>query len=216
MKLKNEFTTKTINIDVGDAILPGFLTIPDQASSIVLFSHGSGSSRLSPRNNFVAKSLQNEQRLATLLVDLLTVKEDQIYSNRFDIDLLTKRLVSITDWVRQAPETRELSIGYFGASTGAASALQAAAALGNTIKAVVCRGGRPDLAMDVLHKVIASTLLIVGELDTEVIELNQKAFQKFIYNRKIEIIKNASHLFEEPGKLQEVAVISGNWFTMYL
>ena len=206
---------KTVDIQLEDVILQGNLAIPENATGIVIFSHGSGSSRLSPRNNYVAEVLQ-KKGLATLLSDLLTEKEDRIYENRFDIDLLTERLIAITKWVKENPETKGLNLGYFGASTGAASALVAAAYFGEEIKAVVSRGGRPDLGMQDIHKVKASTLLIVGGYDDLVIQLNQKAYDKLQCERKLEIVPEASHLFEEPGKLDEVARLSADWFSRWL
>ncbi|MBQ4819679.1 dienelactone hydrolase family protein [Aquimarina sp. MMG016] len=202
---------ESISIQLDDISLQGNLVIPENVTGIVIFSHGSGSSRLSPRNNFVARSLQ-QSGLATLLFDLLTEKEDLIYENRFDIDLLTQRLIAVTNWIKNHPDTKALSICYFGASTGAASALRAAAFFGNEVKAIVSRGGRPDLAMKKLHKVTANTLLIVGGWDGTVIQLNEKAYQKLQCERKLEIVPEASHLFEEPGKLEQVAQISANWF----
>jgi len=206
---------KTVEIQIGDVILQGNLAIPENATGIVIFSHGSGSSRLSPRNNYVAEVLQ-QKGLATLLSDLLTEKEDRIYENRFNIDLLTERLIAITKWIKENPETKGLSLGYFGASTGAASALVAAAYFGDEIKAVVSRGGRPDLGMQDIQKVKAPTLLIVGGYDDLVIQLNQKAFEKLQCERKFEIVPEASHLFEEPGKLEIVARLSADWFSKWL
>jgi pimeloyl-ACP methyl ester carboxylesterase len=213
--MENNFNHKAVNIQLDGVILKGDLVIPKNAIGLVIFSHGSGSSRLSPRNNFVAEVLQKND-LATLLFDLLTEDEDSIYKNRFDIDLLTLRLIDVTQWLQQLKETKKLSIGYFGASTGAASALRAAAFYEEQIKAVVSRGGRPDLAINDISKVTAATLLIVGGNDDVVIELNEKAYQKLHCQRKLEIIPKASHLFEEPGKLNEVAQISANWFATYL
>lgn len=213
--MENNFNHKAVNIQLDGVILKGDLVIPKNAIGLVIFSHGSGSSRLSPRNNFVAEVLQKND-LATLLFDLLTEDEDSIYKNRFDIDLLTLRLIDVTQWLQQLKETKKLSIGYFGASTGAASALRAAAFYEELIKAVVSRGGRPDLAINDISKVTAATLLIVGGNDDVVIELNEKAYQKLHCQRKLEIIPKASHLFEEPGKLNEVAQISANWFATYL
>jgi len=206
---------KTVEIQIEDVTLQGNLAIPENATAIVIFSHGSGSSRLSPRNNYVAEVLQQEG-LATLLSDLLTEKEDRIYENRFNIDLLTERLIAITKWVKENPETKGLNLGYFGASTGAASALVAAAYFGNEIKAVVSRGGRPDLGMQDIQKVKAPTLLIVGGYDDLVIQLNQKAFEKLQCERKLEIVPEASHLFEEPGKLNVVARLSADWFSKWI
>lgn len=202
---------KTVKIQLEDVILQGNLAIPENATGIVIFSHGSGSSRLSPRNNYVAEVLQ-KKGLATLLSDLLTEKEDRNYENRFDIDLLTERLIAITKWVKENPETKDLNLGYFGASTGAASAIVAAAYFGDEIKAVGSRGGRPDLGMQDIHKVKSPTLLIVGGYDDLVIQLNQKAYEKLKCERKLEIVPDASHLFEEPGKLDEVARLSADWF----
>src|SRR2546421_6526040 len=174
-----------------DKTLTGNLRVPDDAKGLVIFAHGSGSSRLSPRNNFVAEILNNRQ-MACLLTDLLTSKEDEIYENRFDISLLSDRLVKVTEWTGQQSLLQFLPVGYFGASTGAAAALQAAAALDNKIKALVSRGGRPDLANH-LPKVKAPTLLIIGSLDTEVIALNQLAYDKLTGPKKIEIVPGASH-----------------------
>lgn len=206
---------KTVDIQLEDVILQGNLAIPENATGIVIFSHGSGSSRLSPRNNYVAEVL-HKKGLATLLSDLLTEKEDRIYENRFNIDLLTERLIAITKWVKENPETKGLNLGYFGASTGAASALVAAAYFGDEIKAVVSRGGRPDLGMQDIQKAKAPTLLIVGGYDDLVIQLNQKAYEKLQCERKLEIIPEASHLFEEPGKLDEVARLSADWFARFM
>lgn len=206
---------RTVEIHLEDVILQGNLSIPEKARGIVLFSHGSGSSRLSPRNNFVAEVIQ-QKGLATLLFDLLTEKEDRVYENRFDIELLTERLITVTNWILKNPETKALHPGYFGASTGAASALMAAAHFGDQIKAIVSRGGRPDLGMQNIEKVKAPTLLIVGGYDDLVIQLNQKAFEKLQCERKLEIVPEASHLFEEPGKLDIVARLSADWFAEWL
>lgn len=207
--------SKSVNIMLDGFVLKGNLSIPKDTMGMVIFSHGSGSSRLSPRNNYVAEVLQ-KKGLSTLLFDLLTENEDSIYENRFNIDLLTRRLIDVTHWVQQQKEFLGLSIGYFGASTGAASALRAAAYYGDEIKAVVSRGGRPDMALKDLHKVIAPTLLIVGGWDNLVIKLNEKAYQKLLCERKLEIVPKATHLFEEQGKLEEVAQIAANWLTRYL
>lgn len=203
--------SKSLAIPLEGVVLRGNLIIPKKAIGLVIFSHGSGSSHHSPRNNFVAVLLQ-QMGLATLLFDLLTEEEDRIYENRFNIELLTRRLIAATKWVQQQEETKDFPIGYFGASTGAASALRAAASLNKEIKAVVSRGGRPDMALEDLNKVTAPTLLIVGGWDTVVIGLNEKAYQKLKCERKLEIIPQATHLFEETGKLQEVAHLSANWF----
>ena len=191
------------------------LYIPENAKGLVIFSHGSGSSRFSPRNNFVANIL-NQQGLATLLLDLLTEREDENYETRFNIDLLTQRLIAATKWVQLQKETESLSLGYFGASTGAASAIGAAAFFMDDIKAIVSRGGRPDLALDKIPKVTASTLFIVGGKDSAVLELNIKAYAKMECEKKIETIPGASHLFEEPGKLEKVAELSASWFKKWL
>jgi len=195
--------------------LPGNLTVPRGAIGLVVFAHGSGSSRLSPRNRFVATTLQRA-RIGTLLFDLLTPEEDQLQENRFDIPLLSRRLVAATTWVQDRPEAAGLGIGYFGASTGAAAALMAAASLHGTIRAVVSRGGRPDLAMPVLGEVAAPTLLIVGGLDDVVITLNRKAHAQLTGVRNLAIIPGATHLFEEPGTLEEVARLAADWFARHL
>lgn len=205
---------KEVEIPVGSITVPGDLVIPTGASGMVVFSHGSGSSRLSPRNRMVANYL-HKKRLGTLLFDLLTREEDTLYSNRFDIDLLTRRLIGVTEWLEVQPVAAEHSLGYFGASTGAASALRAAAALPQ-IAAVVSRGGRPDLASDALGLVAAPVLLIVGGLDQEVIQLNQQALEEFKYVKKMSIIPGASHLFEEPGTMEQVCEEAADWFIRYL
>lgn len=206
---------KPISITLDNIELQGKLVVPQNAIGLVIFSHGSGSSHKSPRNNFVASLLQ-EKGLATLLFDLLTEEEDRTYENRFNIGLLTERLIKVTQWIQLQAITQGLPMGYFGASTGAASALRAASSLGNVIKAVVSRGGRPDMALEELTHVTAPTLLIVGGLDHEVIRLNEKAYGKLKCHRKLQIIAQATHLFEEPGKLLEVALISSNWFIEHL
>ena len=195
--------------------LKGDLYIPDPAIGLVIFSHGSGSSRLSPRNQYVAQLLQKES-LATLLFDLLTPEEDRDYKKRFDIDLLTKRLVAVTEWAMHNSQTSHLKMGYFGASTGAASALNAAAALSTSIGAVVSRGGRPDLAMDQLSNVVSPTLLVVGGRDIPVIELNEIAYKVLTCEKELNIVPGASHLFEETGKLAEVARLTSEWFKKWL
>lgn len=205
----------TVSIPVGGVMLDAYITIPEYPKGVVLFSHGSGSSRQSPRNRFVAEVL-NENGIATLLADLLTEEEDSIYETRFDIALLTKRLVGITRWAVEQPRLEGLGVGYFGASTGAASALRAAALLKDDIQAVVSRGGRPDLAEDALPAVEAPTLLIVGSLDGPVIEMNRAAYKSMHCQKKLEIVEGATHLFEEPGKLEEVARLATQWFGRYL
>lgn len=206
------------NIDIplsGELHLKGRLRIAENEKGLIIFSHGSGSSRLSSRNNFVAELLQ-EDGFSSLLFDLLTEIEDLDYQKRFDIDLLTERLVMVTQWVLKSKDMPNVPIGFFGASTGAASALGAAVQLEKSIKAVVSRGGRPDLAMSVLRKVKVATLLIVGGNDDVVIELNKKAFNELEGIKKLEIIEGATHLFPEPGKLEEVARLTSAWFNDYL
>jgi pimeloyl-ACP methyl ester carboxylesterase len=208
--------TSEIKINLkGNATITADLQKPDDAKSLVIFAHGSGSSRLSPRNKYVAEIL-NSRKIATLLADLLTIGEDRIYENRFNISLLTERLVKITEWALIQPSLEYLSVGYFGASTGAAAALEAAAILNTNIKAVVSRGGRPDLAKAHLPKVKAPTLLIVGSLDVDVIKINQLAYDLLKCEKKIEIVEGASHLFEEPGTLDKVAELAANWFEQHL
>lgn len=203
-----------VNIPVGENALKGELIIPAQANSVVIFSHGSGSSRLSIRNRQVAEYL-HEKHFGTLLFDLLTEEEDKTYANRFNIDLLANRLIAATKWLKQLPEGANCHIGYFGASTGAASALQAAAQL-KEIDAIVSRGGRPDLAMNYLPHVEAPTRLIIGGLDAGVIELNKQAFEKLRCLKDFKIVEGATHLFEESGKMDEVAQLAANWFEKYL
>lgn len=198
-----------------DTLLKGNLNIPDKPKAFVIFSHGSGSSRFSSRNRYVAEIL-NSKNIATLLVDLLTEEEDGIYENRFNINLLTERLINVTNHIMKSPDVKNLPVGYFGASTGAASALKAAAKLKDKIQTVVSRGGRPDLAGDSLAKVKAATLLIVGSLDTVVILLNNQAFEKLSCNKELKIVPGAGHLFEETGKLKKVAELAENWFSKHL
>lgn len=199
--------------------LRGLLGVPSGARGVVLFAHGSGSGRLSSRNNFVARTLQ-EGELATLLIDLLTAEEERADAAtghlRFDIAFLAQRLVAATRWLKESAETRALQVGYFGASTGAGAALVAAAEIPDDVHAVVSRGGRPDLAGDKLQDVKAATLLIVGSRDVPVIPLNQDAFDKLRCEKKLEIVAGASHLFEEPGALEEVSRLASAWFTSHL
>ena len=204
-----------VRIPINTIQLEGELIIPFNSESLVIFSHGSGSSRFSTRNNFVAQEL-HKQNISTFLFDLLTKEEDELYANRFNIDLLTERLILATKHVAALPQCYNLTVGYFGASTGAASALSAAAALPKMIAAVVSRGGRPDLAMNVAKKVNAPTLLIVGEQDYDVVELNKDVYKILTCEKKLEIIANATHLFEEPGTLYEAALLATNWFKKYL
>lgn len=206
---------KLVHIKHLSITLEGMLKIPQSAEGIVLFAHGSGSSRLSPRNNFVADILNNAG-LATLLIDLLSKQEDEIYETRFDINLLTDRLNIVIQWLKKQSNTQNLDLGIFGSSTGAAAALRVASQKDNEIKAVVSRGGRPDLAMDVLESVTAPTLFIVGENDFGVIELNQEAYRRLTCFKKFDIIPNATHLFEEPGCLEMVANVAKEWFKQHL
>lgn len=203
-----------VRIYGADVVLPGDLKIPRGASSLVLFSHGSGSSRHSPRNQLVAQALQRKG-IGTLLFDLLAVNEDSM-STRFDIPLLTARLLLATIWISGQSYGKGLNIGYFGASTGAAFALKAAAELGKNIKAVVSRGGRPDLAMSSLPGVSAATLLLVGEMDQQVLQLNNQALEKLPATKALKIIQGAGHLFEEPGTLEQVAELASEWFDRYM
>jgi putative phosphoribosyl transferase len=203
-------------IPVDDVHMEAMLALPPGARGIVLFAHGSGSSRHSPRNNYVARVLHG-QRIGTLLLDLLTLAEDLDYQTRFDIDLLTHRLLVATRWVKLQGATRNLPIGYFGASTGSAAALQAAAALGKDVQAVVSRGGRPDLAgHHDLAKVSAPTLLLVGGQDEEVLTLNHDAYARLSGTKELIVVPGATHLFEEPGTLEEVATQAAAWFSRYL
>ena len=208
-----------VQVPVGAVTLDGNLGVPAGARGIVLFAHGSGSSRHSPRNRYVAGVLR-EAGLATLLMDLLTADEEaidlQTQRLRFDISLLADRLVDATDWLTQNPDTRDLTIGYFGASTGAAAALVAAAQRPDAVGAIVSRGGRPDLAGAALARVRAPTLLIVGGNDIPVIGMNQEAMAQLHAETKLEIVPGATHLFEEPGALEEVARLARAWFERYL
>lgn len=208
-------TENTVRIESGTTTIEGVLAIPENAQGVVLFAHGSGSGRFSPRNQFVAKVLR-DGGLGTLLVDLLDPSESDDRRKVFDIKLLAERLKSATDWLRSNPDTAKLNIGYFGASTGAAAALQAAAEVGPEIKAVVSRGGRPDLALQYLRAVKAPTLLIVGGDDYPVIPLNQQALEALAGPKELVIIPGATHLFEEPGALEQVATRARNWFDEYL
>ena len=207
-----------VRIPAGPVILDGSLTIPEIATALVLFVHGSGSSRLSPRNQYVARTL-NHAGLATLLFDLLTPEEELIDArtaeHRFNIALLAERLVYATKWATGRKQTGELGIDYFGSSTGGGAALVAAARLPDTVGAVVSRGGRPDLAGEALAKVQAPTLLIVGGNDDVVIELNEKARAQMRCEVKLEIVPGATHLFEEPGALEKVAQLASNWFLLH-
>ncbi|REE07682.1 dienelactone hydrolase [Winogradskyella pacifica] len=206
---------KDISIPINNTILKGRLRIAENQKGLVIFSHGSGSSRMSSRNNFVADLLLKEG-FSSLLFDLLTEAEDTIYENRFNIDLLAERLVATTKWITKQKDMQNVPIGFFGASTGAASALKATPFLGTRIKAIVSRGGRPDMAITILDKIKSPTLLIVGGNDGVVIDLNKKAYSKLLGIKKIEIIEGATHLFSEAGKLEAVAKLTCNWFNKYL
>ncbi len=218
MKFENA-EKNAVKIPSGTATINGNLEVPEGASRIVLFAHGSGSSRFSPRNTYVA-GLMNKEGIATLLIDLLTEEEEAVdeYTGqfRFDVDMLAKRLVDSTQWLKIRRNSKELSIGYFGASTGAAAALIAASKIPLGVRAVVSRGGRPDLAGEILAKVRAPTLLIVGGDDTEVLELNRQALKLILAEKKLEVVPGATHLFEEPGKLREAAELAIDWFKKHL
>jgi putative phosphoribosyl transferase len=217
MLARGELSEASVRIPPSGVI--GDLTLPINARGVVIFAHGSGSSRLSSRNRFVAGVLQRS-KLATLLLDLLTAEEEQIDLRtrrlRFDIELLATRLVEVTKWLAEHSEVGRLPLGYFGASTGAAAALIAAAQLPHSIRAVVSRGGRPDLAGPALPKVKAPTLLIVGGDDYPVIDLNKKALNELQCEKRLEIVPGATHLFEEPGTLEQVAGLATNWFENHL
>lgn len=211
--------TQEIEVPAGEVLLPGTLALPEKPQGLILFAHGSGSSRFSPRNRFVAKVL-NDQGLATLLFDLLTAEENLIDQQtaelRFDIALLADRLTAAVDWTHAQAKLQAMPIGLFGASTGAAAALIAAARRPELVKAVVSRGGRPDLAEAALAQVMAPVLLIVGGEDFAVIELNRQASQKLKAPWRLEIVEGATHLFEEPGKLEQVAQLAAEWFCRFL
>jgi dienelactone hydrolase len=217
--VKHAVKGQEITLNLGLIKLGATLDIPQDARGMVLFAHGSGSSRFSPRNTHVAGTL-TDAGLGTILIDLLTREQENIDEQtleyRFDIDLLSERVVAATDWLTSNDETKDLGIGYFGASTGAAAALVAAAQRADVIKAVVSRGGRPDLAEHALSKVLAPTLLIVGGDDYIVIDLNNYAARLLRAETELVIIPGATHLFEEPGKLDEVAEHARNWFLKYL
>jgi pimeloyl-ACP methyl ester carboxylesterase len=223
MQMKDSVTEaveeQLVQVPAGSATLEGNLSLPAEARAVVLFAHGSGSSRHSFRNRYVARVL-NEAKLATLLIDLLTLDEEVIDARtaqlRFDIDLLAERLVGATDWLTQFPDTKDLRIGYFGASTGAAAALVAAAVRPDAVGAVVSRGGRPDLAGAALTRVRAPTLLIVGGNDVQVIQLNREALAQLRCEKQLMIVPGATHLFEEPGALDEVARLARDWLQRHL
>lgn len=204
-------STEPVDLAVDSTVLPGDLGIPDDATGIVVFAHGTGSSRKSPRNRRVAEYLR-EGGFATLLFDLLTEAEDVDRDRRFDIDLLAARLAAAIEWVEERESTRDLAVGVFGSSTGGAAALIAAAREPGTVAAVVSRGGRPDLAEEWLDRVEAPTLLIVGGADTTVLQLNREALEKIEGAKRLEVVPGAGHLFEGPGELEEVARLAREWF----
>lgn len=210
------YTTDTVlSIPVGEVALEGELVVPQGASGLVVFAHGSGSSRHSPRNNFVAETLR-EAGLGTLLFDLLTEREDQRRENRFDIPLLTERLVGVTEWLWQRGDTADLNVGYFGSSTGAAAALRGTARLGPDVDAVVSRGGRVDLASSVLAEIGAPTLFVVGGDDDAVLDANRDAYAALTCETALHVVEGAGHLFEGPGELEEVADVAADWFAEHL
>ena len=204
-----------ITVTAGRVRLRGILGLPQEPAGLVVFAHGSGSGRLSPRNTFVAQTL-NRDGLATLLIDLLEEDEADDRRKVFDIDLLADRLLAVTEWVTRQPTTQRLAVGYFGASTGAGAALQASARNPTTVAAVVSRGGRPDLAEAYLPRVQAPSLLIVGSLDTEVLRLNREAYAALTCPKQLIIVPGATHLFEEAGTLEQVAEHAWDWFHRYL
>jgi dienelactone hydrolase len=213
--MENVNYKKDIFIPIGKIQLEGELIIPSDSKSLVIFSHGSGSSRFSSRNIFVAQEL-HKQNISTFLFDLLTKEEGEIYANRFNIDLLTERLIHVTKYMASLPQCSGFKIGLFGASTGAASALRTAAYLPEIINAIVSRGGRPDLAIDIAPVIKAPTLLIVGELDYDVLELNKKVFKALKCEKKLDIIPGATHLFEESGTLNQASSLATDWFNLHL
>jgi dienelactone hydrolase len=215
MMVTTRTTERQVQIPEGRFLFPGELTIPEDAIGMVAFAHGSGSSRLSPRNQAVARSL-HESGLGTLLFDLLTEQESQTRANVFDLPLLAERLLAATEWLEQQPDTAGLTLGYFGASTGAGAALIAAAKAGTRVSAVVSRGGRPDLAREWLPQVHAPTLLIVGGLDTAVLGLNQMALDLLRCPKRLVVVPGATHLFEEPGAMERVSRLAGDWFSHHL
>jgi putative phosphoribosyl transferase len=203
-----------VKMEVDNETLDGILEVPHNAKGIVIFSHGSGSGRFSPRNKIVAERLHQEQ-IGTLLLDLLTPAEDRVITNRFDTALLAHRLVGVTQWLEQFEACEGCAMGFFGASTGAASALKASTYLPQ-LKAIVSRGGRPDMAADILNKVKCPTLLIVGSRDEDVLRLNEQAYSILTCEKKFEVVDGASHLFEEDGKMSRVTEIASKWFNKYL
>lgn len=219
MNTRPSWNEQTYQIPCDGGMLEGFLNIPAHPCGVVLFVHGSGSSRHSPRNQFVARTLYDAGN-ATMLIDLLTAREEKYdhYTEhlRFNIDLLSERVAQTTRWLTRHPATRDLKIGYFGASTGAAAALSAATDYSQVVQAIVARGGRPDLARPYLDRVQAPTLLIVGEHDTQVIALNRRAYSQLHCTKQMEIVAGATHLFEEQGTLAQVAQLASRWFLKYI
>lgn len=211
--------SRAVILSLDSIVLAGELEIPGGATGVVMFAHGSGSSRLSPRNRYVAQVIR-EAGVGTLLFDLLTPEEEQVDQQtrhlRFNIPLLAGRLVAATEWVQRQPDIGHLCVGYFGASTGGGAALIAAATLSGKVGAVVSRGGRPDLARDFLPQVLAPTLLIVGGLDGLILQLNEEALAQLQCAKKLKIVPGATHLFEEPGTLEAVARLAADWFQRYL
>jgi putative phosphoribosyl transferase len=209
---------REVRVPVASVTLEGNLGVPEDARGVVLFAHGSGSGRHSPRNRYVAQELR-QAGLATLLIDLLTPEEEEVDLRtrhlRFDIGMLAERLIGATDWMKRESDTRNLHLGYFGASTGAGAALVAAAERPEEVGAIVSRGGRPDLAGEALPRVRAPTLLIVGENDVPVIEMNREAMERLRVEKELEIVSGATHLFEEPGALEKVAHLASDWFVRY-
>ncbi len=203
-----------VRMECGNVSVGGFLAIPEGASSIVLFAHGSGSSRFSSRNNYVA-SVLHEAGMATLLFDLLMEDEEADRRNVFDIDLLASRLVLATEWIKSREDTSDLHLGYFGASTGSAAALKASVITEHRVCAIVSRGGRPDMALDVIERVKAPTLLIVGGDDFGVIDLNEAAYERLRCEKRLVLIPGATHLFDEPGALEKVSLIAKEWFLQH-
>jgi pimeloyl-ACP methyl ester carboxylesterase len=204
-----------VRVAVDDAELEGALAVPEGATGLVVFAHGSGSSRTSPRNNFVAETLR-DRGLGTFLFDLLTEAEDRDREARFDVSLLTERLVAVTEWLATREDAGSLDVGYFGSSTGAAAALRGAARLGDGVGAVVSRGGRVDMAEEALAAVTAPTLFVVGGADADVLALNREAFERLDCERELHVVEGAGHLFEGEGELEEVAAVAGDWFADHL
>jgi putative phosphoribosyl transferase len=208
------FFSQEVKMEVDNETLDGILAVPHDAKGIVIFSHGSGSGRFSPRNKLVAERL-HDQQIGTLLLDLLTPAEDRVNTNRFDIALLAHRLVGVTQWLEQFEACDGCAMGYFGASTGAASALKASTYLPQ-LKAIVSRGGRPEMAADILNKVQCPTMLIVGSRDEDVVRLNEQAYGILTCEKRFEVVDGASHLFEEDGKMDNVIELASSWFNKYL